>query len=60
MSDKYLQREIYIPKSAVLTFIFFVLSVATPNLVYGVFGTSGSIGNMTVTVALPRPLLLLV
>ena len=45
MSDKYLQQEIYIAKSAVLTFIFFVVFVAIPNLVYGVLGTSGSIGN---------------
>ena len=45
MSDKYLQQELYIAKSAVLTFIFFVLSVAISNLVYAVLGTSGSIGN---------------
>ena len=47
MSDKYLQQEIYIAKSAVLTFVFFSLSVAIPNIVYAILGTSGLLGNNT-------------
>ena len=47
MSDKHLQQEIYIAKSAVITFIFFSLSVAIPNIVYAVLGTSGLLDNNT-------------
>ena len=36
MFEKYLQQEIYIARSAALTFLFSAATVTTPSIVYGV------------------------
>ena len=47
LSKRHLQQEIYIAKSACLTFVVFALFVTMPTLVYTILGTSGSISNNT-------------